>query len=52
MSRINKDITRLNIKLIEDSSKEHLSEAIEELNLQLQEELTKLAESWLIQSKT
>src|SRR6185295_7775750 len=30
----------------------HLNEPIEELNLQIQEELTRMAEAWLIRSKT
>ena len=51
IAKMNKDITKLNEEIAADSSRENLAESIEELNTQIQNELSKLSESWLTRSK-
>ena len=51
IAKMNKDITKLNEEIAADSSRENLAESIEELNTQIQNELSKLSESWLTHSK-
>ena len=52
ISKLNNEITKINEEIANSSQKDYLTSNLDELNIQLQEELTNLAEKWQIRSKT